>query len=345
MSPELHEYLHPNDSSDDEKVEEALTFHKSTNRLIKKEIDALCSHIQEAEKDIATYWKDNNTEAFPDTISGPTTLDDASHEKCLFGLTSDMVDMVSNDESENSDDASLRNQIKDLSKDILNTKKEMIKLKWDEECYKEQVDIINQILLRLLSPNHNGINRQSDYEVYCDLERTFADSCKLTIDLEEEFKHSIKRKGRKKGEKFKTPNIQKIISVHESYSYGLFSIGQIERILKILKREKKYLDEPNLQIWFEFLEKLALVLLQKLIDKTLLLKNQEQKATTLEKRIDFLKNSRYQENSDEDTMALDSSTKNECYPGQTLQGDDLKVDFEQPISLINPNYIPPSDQI
>ena len=54
------------------------------------------------------------------------------------------------------------------------------------------------------------------------------------------------------GERVKTPNIQRIIGVHEPYSYGLFSIGQIERILKILKREKKYLDEPNLQIWFEF---------------------------------------------------------------------------------------------
>merc|ERR1712150_62719 len=103
-------------------------------------------------------------------------------------------------------------------------------------------------------------------------------------------------------------------------------------------------DETSLQIWFEFLEKLAIVLLQKLIDKTLLLKNQEQKGTTLEKRIDCLKNSRCLENSDEDTTALDSSTKNESHPicalSQSLQGDDLKVDFEQPISLINPNYIP-----
>ena len=342
MSPELHEYLHPNDSSDDEKVEETLSFHKSTNRLIQKEIDALCSHIQEAEQDIATYWKDNNTEAVPDTLSGQKTLDDTSYERCEFDQA---TDMVSKDQSKNLDDDCLRNQIKDLSKDILNTKKEMKRLKCDEECYKEQVDIINQIFLRLLSPNNNGINSQSDYDVYCDLERTFADSCKLTIDLEEEFKHPIKRKGRRKGEKVKTPNIQKIMSVHESYSYGLFSIGQIERILRILKREKKYLDEPNLQIWFEFLEKLAVVLLQKLIDKTLLLKNQEQKGTTLEKRIDCLKNSRCVENSDENTMTLDSSTKNECYSSQSLQGDDLKVDFEQPISLINPNYIPPSDQI
>ena len=341
MSPELHEYLYPKQSSDDEIVEETLTFYKSTNRLIQKEIDALRSHVQEAEQDMATL-KDNNIQAIPDSISGQKTLEDTPYEECEFDLA---ADMVGRDQSENPDDDHLRNQIKDLSKDILNTKKEMKKLKCDEECYKEQVDIVNQIFLCLLSSNNDGVKIQSDYEAYCDLERTFADSCKLTRDLEEELQYSTKTKGRRKGETVKTPSIQRIIGAHESYSYGLFSIGQIERILKILKREKKYLDEPNLQIWFEFLEKLAVVLLQKLIDKTLLLKNQEQKGTTLEKRIDCLKNSRCLENSDKDTMALDSSTKHECYPSQSLQGDDLKVDFEQPISLINPNYIPPSDQI
>ena len=197
MSPELHEYLHPNDSSDDGIVEETLTFHKSTNRLIQKEIDALRFHVQEAEQDMATL-KDNIIQDIPDTIPGQKSLEDTSYERCEFDQSSDMG---SKDESENSDDASLRNQIKDLSKDILNTKKEMKRLKCDEECYKEQVDIVNQIFLRLLSSNNNGINKsKSDYEAYCDLERTFADSCKLGRDLEEELQYSTKTKGRKKGE-------------------------------------------------------------------------------------------------------------------------------------------------
>ena len=81
-------------------------------------------------------------------------------------------------------------------------KKEMKKLKCDEECYKEQVDIVNQIFLRLLSSNNNGVKIQSDFEAYCDLERTFADSCKLTRNLGEESQYSTKTKGRRNNDKF-----------------------------------------------------------------------------------------------------------------------------------------------
>ena len=85
LSPELHEYLYPKHSSEDEIVKETLTFHKSTNRLIQKEIDALRSHVQEAEQDMATL-KEHNIQAVPDSISGQKTLEDTSYGECAFGL-------------------------------------------------------------------------------------------------------------------------------------------------------------------------------------------------------------------------------------------------------------------
>ena len=140
-------------------------------------------------------------------------------------------------------------------------------------------------------------------------------------------------------------------SIPGSQSQGLFSIEQVERILKTLKREKKYLDETNLQVWSKFLEKLLIELLQKFHDKSLYTQNQEKKGKALTQRIRYLEKFCVSEKTNESVIDESRTNSSVLIPHMVRSkessnyDEDVKIDFEQPISLINPNYVPPSDQI
>ena len=115
-----------------------------------------------------------------------------------------------------------------------------------------------------------------------------------------------------------------------------------------------YLDKTNSVILSNYLQKVALVLLETLSEKVELCRNQEKTHSTLCGWARHLEREceksglPLNEKGDHLPIGLDQPYRSRPPATQfieTLHYEDIKVDFEQPISLVNPNYIPPSDQI
>ena len=257
-SSSFQEYFSLEAAEKDDNDENSLELYTSTNRLIEREIEVLKCHVLEAEKDIITLTA-NETNLQPDFSSDDSNDGNMSENKIQTKLSGIEY------EPSKSEEIRLNLQIKDLLKDISDTKKEMERLKDEEEYYKNQVECSNQVFLHVLGLDFDYKKHVNNYNLGLDLERLFADSYKLSQDLQKE--NEISPKNMKHKWTVRASKRQKFLSVADAYSYGWFSIEQIERILRMLKREKKYLDETNLHLMSKVLEKLAVVLLHKLADK------------------------------------------------------------------------------
>ena len=330
--------------------DETLQFYSSTNKLIEKEIEALKYNLKEAEQDIMTMKSNNvlrsrmSLEEFNDD-----EFENNVNDEIVYQSTNENDDM---NEMNQADEENLRNKLKVLSRDIMYTKKEMSCIRAEEEYYKDQIDILNEAFLYLLHPK-GQINEKDDKQSI-DFERIITDSLKLSIDLTLENLNTSKNPKTNDTKERRNKNFVKTrqhYAMSGSQCNGLFSLEQVERILKTLKREKKYLDDTNLQVWSKILEKLLIELLDKYNDKSLCNQNQEKKRKTLIKRIRHLE--KFGCSDETNPNLLDESQENHggVVPnlgrskGNSDFDEEVKIDFEQPISLINPNYIPPSDQI
>ena len=348
MPRNFQDYFRPD--PDEEEEEEALNFYKTTNKLMEKEIETLKYHVKEAEQDI-TALQVNET-------NGNSTLMEPEYEFEEGKIKCCKIDSTENDffdyQKVGLEEEQLKNQIRDLARDILGTKKEMDNLKKEEEYYKNQVEILNQIFLHVLDLDSDEKENILGIERHIDIERVFADSDKISKSLNIENDNSEHNMSGRKEAKDKMISTRRVFGATSAFSHGFFSIEQAEMILRTLKREKKYLDETNLQVWSKFLEKLVTVLLQKLNDKERQLQTQEKKGRTLKERINYLEKYCHSDESDSYKKSATSCNfeRQSSLPASTIfqlggssECEEVKIDFEQPVSLINPNYIPPSDQI
>ena len=350
LSSKFPEYF-PRHSDEDERPtdEETLQFYSSTNKLIEKEIEALKYNLKEAEQDVVTL-KSNNI------LRSRSSIEELMDDDFENTVNDEIVYQSTNEysavnETNQGDEEELKNQLKALSRDIMYTKTEMSCIRAEEEYYKDQIDILNEAFLYLLQSKDQK-NKEGDKQSI-DFERIITDSLKLSIDL------TLENLNTSKNSKIDTKERRNknFVRTRQHYAMsgsqcnGLFSIEQVERILKTLRREKKYLDDTNLQVWSKILEKLLIELLDKYNDKSLCNQNQEKKRNTLIKRIRHLE--KFGCSDETSPNLLDESQENQggVVPhlarskGNSDFDEDVKIDFEQPISLINPNYIPPSDQI
>ena len=351
LSNEFQEYFSLQSDEDDKGVDdEVLEFYSSTNKLIEREIEAMKLNLQEAEQDIVTL-RSNRTEApnfdLKDSVDVDLENIDTSEIKWFSTTDKDIEEQAQEDEEEH-----LLRKLKAISRDIRYTKNEMLCVKEEEEYYKNHIDILNEVFLYLLEPKSG--KGTDTCKQFIDFERAFTDSLKLSNELNFETTNvprssNIDRKDRKTKKVVRAR--QHRYGMPGSNSLGLFSVEQVERILKTLKREKKYLDENNMEVWSKILEKLLIELLQKYDDKAVCNQNQEKKRKSLIKRLRYLEKFCCPNGSNENQVD-ESQTNSEVFDPYLARtkasldvDEEVSIDFEQPISLINPNYIPPSDQI
>ena len=350
LSSKFKEYFPLHSDEDEEgKEDEVLDFYASTNKLIEKEIEALKYNLKEAEQDIETL-KSNNVKKSKIGLKDPEDDDSDNNPNDKIQKYSSNKDNIGQ-EMPQDDNEDLKRHLKALSRDIMYTKKEMLCIKEEEEYYKNQIDILNEVFSYLLEPKLKS--RTDDCKKLIDLEAVFTDSLKHfnELNLEQSTLSKSGTFGRKQRQNKALVRSRQRFSIPGSHSQGLFSVEQVERILKTLKREKKYLDETNLQVWSKFLEKLLIELLQKFHDKSLYTQNQEKKRKALTQRIRYLEKFCLSDKTKDDVINESRTNPNVLIPHlirpkeSSNYDEDVKIDFEQPISLINPNYIPPSDQI
>ena len=351
LSNEFQEYFSLHSDEDDKEInDELLQFYSSTNKLMEKEIEALKCNLKEAEQDIVTL-KSNQTElSYINTKnSKDVELENNGITEIRYHSTKDNdADIKTQEDQEEKQ----LNQLKVLSRDIMYTKKEMLCIREEENYYKNQIDILNEVLLHLLESKSG--KKTENWEKLIDFERILTDSLKLSTELNLEnidlskVPHIDKKERRSRKA---ARGWQHRYGLSGCNSQGLFSIDQVERILKTLKREKKYLDETNLEVWSKFLEKLLIELLQKHHDKSLCNQNQDKKRRSLNKRLRYLEKLCCLDDSNQSHID-ESQSSADVFDLQLVRtkgnsdfDEDVRIDFEQPISLVNPNYIPPSDQI
>ena len=318
---------------------------------MKKEIETLKYHVKEAEQDIIAL-KANESNGNSIILKSEDEFEEDKMNNGKFETTEKGFFDYQNVGLE---EKQLMNQIKDLSRDILGTKKEMDSLRKEEEYYKNNVEILNEIFLHLLDLDSDEKEKFLHFERHIDIERVFADNHKISKALNIENDSSKPNTTDKKEAKNKMISTRRVFGTKSPFSHGLFSFEQIEMILRTLKREKKYLDETNLQVWSKFLEKLVIVLLQNFSDKERHLQSQEKKGKTLNERIHYVEKYCHSDESNSSKKSAKTYTFERKFSlptitealqvGGSSSHDEVKIDFEQPVSLINPNYIPPSDQI
>ena len=221
--------------------------------------------------------------------------------------------------------------------------------------FKVYADILNHLFLFVLNLRSNvhteGLNESRQI---IDLEYMLRENCKLSRQLQTETKNSRTKKEDMKSAKLTASQFSIRHFAAEGAPHGLFPLVQVERTLRIIKHEKMYLDKTNSVILSNYLQKVALVLLETLNEKVELSRNQEKIHSTLCGWARHLERqcekSGLPMNDKEDHLPISIDRRYHSSPPaiqfiETLHCEDIKVDFEQPISLVNPNYIPPSDQI
>ena len=351
LSNEFQEYFSLHSDEDDKEInDELLQFYSSTNKLMEKEIEALKCNLKEAEQDIVTL-KSNQTELSYINEKSSEDVDLRNNDITEIRYPSAKDNDAEIKTQEDQEEKQL-NQLKALSRDIMYTKKEMLCIREEEKYYKNHIDILNEVFLHLLESKSG--NKAEDREKLIDFERILTDSLKHSTELNLEkidlskipYIDKKERRSRKAARGW-----QHRYGMSGCNSQGLFSIDQVERILKTLKREKKYLDETNLQVWSKILEKLLIELLQKYYEKSLCNQNQDKKRRSLNKRLRYLEKLCCPDDCNQ-SLIDESQSNADVFDLQLVRtkgnsdfDEDVRIDFEQPISLINPNYIPPSDQI
>ena len=170
----------------------------------------------------------------------------------------------------------IEKQLGDLNIDENAAKKNMNDTKEDAGYFKVYADILNHLFLFVLNLRSNvhteGLNKSRQI---IDLEYMLRENCKLSRQLQTETKNSRTKKEEKKSAKLIASQFSLRHIAGECVTHGLFPLVQVERTLRIIKHEKMYLDETNSVILSNYLQKVALVLLETLNEKVELSRNQE----------------------------------------------------------------------
>ena len=174
--------------------------YQQNNRLLKSEIEALKFQVEETEKDIITL-KTTHSNSRKMCVSARVNTKDFSNR--AFKDESNATETIEEQPTEHELEE-LKYLLINLSSDVRNAKRAMDELKEEEGYYKEQLEIINQILLHILNLDSTSRNTIRNPWPHIDLERVITENCRLSQELQEENDHSLKNKVELKSSKVET---------------------------------------------------------------------------------------------------------------------------------------------